>query len=88
MCKGDICDEVTINRIFAEHRPEAVIHLAAYGAVRYSIGRAKLYTDVNIGGSINLLEAAREIGVENFVLRLLHLYTETRSTYLLLRPIL
>ena len=71
----DICDEETINRIFAEHRPEAVVHLAAYGAVRYSIGRAKLYTDVNIGGAINLLEAAREIGIENFV------FASTSSVY-------
>ena len=70
-----ICDEETVNRIFAEHRPEVVVHLAAYGAVRYSIGRAKLYTDVNIGGSVNLLEAAREIGVENFV------FASTSSVY-------
>ena len=75
LCKADICDGEAINRIFAEHRPEAVIHLAAYGAVRYSIGRAKLYTDVNIRGSINLLEAAREIGVENFV------FASTSSVY-------
>ena len=75
LCKGDIRDDATVNRIFAEHRPEAVVHLAAYGAVRYSIGRARLYTDVNIGGSINLLEAAREIGVENFV------FASTSSVY-------
>ena len=68
LCETDICDEATIRRILAEHRPAVVVHLAAYGAVRYSIGRARLYTDVNIGGSINLLEAAREIDVENFVL--------------------
>ena len=43
--------------------------------MRYSIGRARLYTDVNIGGSINLLEAAREIGVENFV------FASTSSVY-------
>ena len=73
--EADICDEETINRIFAEHRPETIVHLAAYGAVRYSIGRARLYTDVNIGGSINLLEAAREIGVENFV------FASTSSVY-------
>ena len=73
--EGDIRDEVAINRIFAEHRPEAVVHLAAYGAVRYSIGRAKLYTDVNIRGSINLLEAAREIGATNFV------FASTSSVY-------
>lgn len=75
LCKGDIRDEATVNCIFAEHRPEAVVHLAAYGAVRYSIGRARLYTDVNIGGSINLLEAAREIGVGNFV------FASTSSVY-------
>ena len=73
--EANICDEETINRIFAEHRPETVVHLAAYGAVRYSIGRARLYTDVNIGGSINLLEAARETGVENFV------FASTSSVY-------
>lgn len=75
LCKTDIRDAGAIDRLFAEHRPEAVVHLAAYGAVRYSIGRARLYTDVNIGGSINLLEAAREIGVENFV------FASTSSVY-------
>ena len=75
LCEVDICDQEAIDWIFAEHRPEAVVHLAAYGAVRYSIGRARLYTDVNIGGSINLLEAAREIGVENFV------FASTSSVY-------
>ena len=73
--EADICDAEAINRIFAEHRPDTVVHLAAYGAVRYSIGRAKLYTNVNIGGSVNLLEAAREIGVENFV------FASTSSVY-------
>lgn len=75
LSKADICDGEAINRIFTEHRPETVVHLAAYGAVRYSIGRARLYTDVNIRGSINLLEAAREIGVENFV------FASTSSVY-------
>ena len=75
LCEADICDEGTINRIFADHRPDAVVHLAAYGAVRYSIGRARLYTHVNIGASINVLEAAREIGVENFV------FASTSSVY-------
>ena len=73
--EADICDEVAINHIFAEHRPEAVVHLAAYGAVRYSIGRARLYTDINIRGSINLLEATREVGATNFV------FASTSSVY-------
>lgn len=75
LSKADIRDAEAIDRLFAEHRPETVVHLAAYGAVRYSIGRARLYTDVNIGGSINLLEASREIDVENFV------FASTSSVY-------
>ena len=75
LCEADICNVETIGRIFAEHRPEVVVHLAAYGAVRYSIGRARLYTDVNISGSINLLEVAREIGATNFV------FASTSSVY-------
>lgn len=64
----DICNEEAIRRIFAEHRPQAVAHLGAYGGVRYSIGRARLYTDVNLVGTVNLLEAARLNGSEIFVL--------------------
>jgi UDP-glucuronate 4-epimerase len=71
----DIRDREAISRIFAEHKPEAVAHLAGYGAVRYSIGRAKLYADVNIVGSINLLEAARHNDVGNFV------FASTSSVY-------
>ncbi len=71
----DIRNREAINRIFAEHKPEAVAHLAGYGAVRYSIGRAKLYADVNILGSINLLEAARHNDVGNFV------FASTSSVY-------
>ena len=73
--EGDIRDEETINRPFVEHKPEAVAHLAAYGSVCYSIGRAKLYTDVNIVGAINLLEAARHNNVETFV------FASTSSVY-------
>jgi UDP-glucuronate 4-epimerase len=64
-----------IEQIFAQHRPRAVAHLGAYGGVRYSIGRAKLYTDVNIVGTVNLLEAARQTGTETFV------FASTSSVY-------
>lgn len=73
--EGDIRDRDAIYRIFAEHKPEAVAHLAGYGAVRYSIGRANLYTDVNIVGSVNLLEASRQNGVGNFA------FASTSSVY-------
>ncbi len=71
----DFCDAAAVQRIFAEHRPRAVAHLGAYGGVRYSIGRADLYTQVNIVGSVNLLEAARLHHAETFV------FASTSSVY-------
>jgi UDP-glucuronate 4-epimerase len=67
LIEGDLRDRDLIDRIFAEHRPSRVAHLAAMAGVRYSIERATLYTDVNVQGSINVLDAARKYGVENFV---------------------
>lgn len=71
----DIRDPEGIARVFAEHRPRAVAHLGAYGGVRYSIGRARLYAEVNFLGTVNLLEAARQQGVEVFV------FASTSSVY-------
>lgn len=73
--EADFCDEVAVETIFKQHTLEAVAHLGAYGGVRYSIGQAKLYTKVNITGTINLLEAAKETGVDNFV------FASTSSAY-------
>jgi len=71
----DIRNAEAIEEIFTQHKPRAVAHLAAYGGVRYSIGRAKLYTDVNIVGTVNLLEAARQTDTEAFV------FASTSSVY-------
>jgi UDP-glucuronate 4-epimerase len=71
----DIRDEPSLRRLFAERTPDAVAHLAAYGNVRYSIGRAPLYTDVNIAGSVNVLECARTSGTSTFV------FASTSSIY-------
>jgi UDP-glucuronate 4-epimerase len=64
-----------MEQIIARHRPDAVAHLAAMAGVRYSVGRARLYTDVNIRGTVNLLEAARLNGVSHFV------FASTSSVY-------
>jgi UDP-glucuronate 4-epimerase len=71
----DIRDAAGIARLFAEHRPRAVAHLGAYGGVRYSIGRAPLYAEVNFLGTVNLLEAARHHGTGVFV------FASTSSVY-------
>ncbi len=71
----DICDADAVRQIFDKHKPQAVAHLGAYGGVRYSIGRAGLYTEVNIVGTVNVLEAARQTGTEIFV------FASTSSVY-------
>ena len=75
LCETDIRDTEAVHAIFAEHKPRAVAHLAAMANVRYSIGRTPLYTDVNVNGSINLLEAAHKNGAEVFA------FASTSSIY-------
>lgn len=66
--EGDIRDRNLVNNLFAEHRFSAVIHLAAMAGVRASVAAPHLYADVNIGGTLTLLEAARTQQTRNFVL--------------------
>lgn len=73
--EADIRDADRMARIVADHRPEAIAHLAAMAGVRYSIGRAALYTDVNIRGTVNLLDAACAQRVPHFV------FASTSSVY-------
>jgi UDP-glucuronate 4-epimerase len=54
---------------------DAVVHLAAMANVRYSIGRAPLYYDVNVRGTINLLERTIQQQIGNFV------FASTSSIY-------
>ncbi|MBM3256371.1 MAG: SDR family NAD(P)-dependent oxidoreductase, partial [Candidatus Moranbacteria bacterium] len=65
--EGDIRDEKLIEKIFKKERPQKIIHLAAMAGVRSSLLKPKLYFDVNVMGSINLLEAAVRHKVKNFV---------------------
>ncbi len=75
LCETDIRDNEAVSDIFKTHKPRAVAHLAAMANVRYSIGRTPLYSDVNITGSVNLLEAAHKAGVEVFA------FASTSSIY-------
>lgn len=45
--------------LFEEHRPDAVIHLAAQAGVRFSIEEPRSYLEANLIGTFDLLEAAR-----------------------------
>jgi UDP-glucuronate 4-epimerase len=63
----DICATDGMRDVFASARPEAVIHLAARAGVRPSIEQPRLYEQVNVAGTINLLELCREFRVERLI---------------------
>jgi dTDP-glucose 4,6-dehydratase len=55
----DICDAKALDRVFKQHRPDCVMHLAAESHVDRSIDGPADFIDTNIVGTFNLLEAAR-----------------------------
>ncbi len=57
---GDICDAPLVRRLFAQHRPRAVIHLAAETHVDRSIADPASFITTNINGTACLLEVARQ----------------------------
>ncbi|MGI3187311.1 dTDP-glucose 4,6-dehydratase [Nioella aestuarii] len=62
---ADIRDRAALDRIFAEHKPDAVMHLAAESHVDRSIDGPGDFIETNISGTFNMLEAARKYWVEN-----------------------
>ncbi len=68
LIEGDVRDEDTLHALFEAHRPQRVIHIAAMAGVRYSIQHPLLYESVNVGGTLNVLEMARQYEAENVVL--------------------
>jgi UDP-glucuronate 4-epimerase len=67
LIEGDIRDSFLLHQIFPKNSIEAVIHLAALAGVRPSLEQALAYQDVNVRGTINLLEAGRDQGIKKFV---------------------
>jgi UDP-glucuronate 4-epimerase len=73
--EADVRDADAMDRVCTAGGFDAVVHLAAMANVRYSIERAPLYTDVNVRGTVNTLQAARQAGVPHFV------FASTSSVY-------
>jgi dTDP-glucose 4,6-dehydratase len=57
--KVDICDRAALDRVFSEHKPHAVMHLAAESHVDRSIDGPAAFIETNIVGTYTLLEASR-----------------------------
>jgi UDP-glucuronate 4-epimerase len=73
--RGDIRDTITINSLCLKHNFDTIVHLAGSPGVRTSIGNAREYYDVNVIGSINLLDAARKHNIKTFI------FASTSSVY-------
>jgi len=63
----DIADSDAVTSIFEKYRPVKVVHLAAQAGVRYSLINPRAYTDSNVTGFLNVLEACRHFPVEHLV---------------------
>lgn len=73
--KADLEDRAAIEALFAAHKPERVINLAAQAGVRYSLENPHAYIDANVVGFINILEGCRHSGIEHLV------FASTSSVY-------
>jgi len=63
----DIRDADKLNDVFVEVKPDKVIHLAAWAAVRPSVENPLLYTQVNVDGTVNVLQSCVKYGIKNVV---------------------
>jgi len=67
MVEGDIRNKEFLDDLIRRSSFDLIIHLAARAGVRPSIEQPLLYEEVNVAGTLNLLEACREFGVRNFI---------------------
>jgi UDP-glucose 4-epimerase len=68
LVEGDVTDPATVSELVESRRPGAIFQLAAQIDVRVSVSDPVFDLGVNVGGTINLLEAARRAEVGRFVL--------------------
>jgi len=67
LIEGDVRDAALVDRIIVEYGIDRIAHLAGMPGMRASIESGPLYVEVNVNGSVNLLEAARRHGVKVFI---------------------
>ncbi len=73
--QGDLMDRAALDAAFATYRPIAVLHFAALSLVGESMSDPGKYWRVNLGGALNLVEAALAAGCRNLV------FSSTCATY-------
>lgn len=65
--EGDILDKAYLDYILSKNHIDVIIHLAAMAGVRNSIDKPHLYYDVNVMGTLNILEAMRIHKIKNMI---------------------
>src|SRR5262245_20623347 len=73
--RGDILDRARLDQVIAHYKPCAVMHFAAFAYVGESVTDPGKYYRNNVAGSLNLLEAARDHDIDQFV------FSSTCATY-------
>ncbi len=71
----DVRNMAGVRHVCAKGAFDAVVHLAAMVGVRDSVEQSSLYADVNVLGTVNMLEAASEASIPHFV------FASTSSVY-------
>lgn len=73
--RADLADQAAVDKCFAEHSFDRVIHLAAQAGVRYSLENPRAYVHSNIDAFVNILEACRYANTPHLT------YASTSSVY-------
>lgn len=73
--EGDLGDPAVVERVFAEHQPEAVLHFAAYCYVGESVEQPLKYYRNNVAGPLTLLDAMQRHQCRRFI------FSSTCATY-------
>jgi len=73
--EGSMLDRTLLNKVFKRHSPEYVFHFAALPRVSYSIENPVRSSEVNIIGTVSVLEAAKTHGIKRFI------YSSSSSVY-------
>jgi UDP-glucose 4-epimerase len=72
---GDISDRTFLNKLFTTHKIDAVMHFAAFAYVGESVTDPAKYYQNNVVGTLTLLDAMRQHGIDNFI------FSSTCATY-------
>jgi UDP-glucuronate 4-epimerase len=65
--KADLADGAAIDKVFAQEKPDRIVHLGAQAGVRYSLENPAAYVASNVSGFLNMLEGCRNHGCEHLV---------------------